>query len=424
MATDRYCISDGQSNPAGADARPAVPVSGIPAWAGITNALLANTNSGAHSTLGPRGDGNQATQISQGYALAALRPTERIVRYLNAVGGQPIANLLPGGGSGSYEAALTALPAAFNTSISAGNTPTVAVFNWNQGEGDLAGNTRPLTYKARFGDLRTAYRTGTLGALPGMATAPWLLVQTGQWGYRGAGLASTLGSPNPIGIAQWELARDTADIYMGAPIYAYEFESYINPDNGFTPSPLHLSPRGQIHLGEVLARIEHRLINGQGWAPLQPLYAVKTGLTSIDVKFQVPVPPLRWNITDPQWGDAGPHKGFAVAGTASTVTRADIVGADVVRLTVDQPIPEPAVTVTYGMRYLNTPMVDYPDIHVVGIGNLTDSETAVSAYDSTPLPNWAVHSQVPAAGGVAIVTGKSYLMQSDGLYELAPSVAA
>lgn len=419
MAVAYVDMTTGQSNAIGAEAKPPVTVTGWPK----SNALRGNTNSGALGALGPRGDGNQTPSISAGNRIAEANPTLRCVQNDYGIGGQLLTALMKNGGSGAYETAVAVLPTVFNNLTALGDTPQQRVVRWIQGEADLAGNTRPLTYKANFAQMRTDYRTD-LAALAGFATAPWFLAQTPQWGYRGAGLASTIGV-NPVGVAQWEMGRDTADIFVACPMYQFEYQSYITPGNGFTPSPLHLSARGQEHMGEVFARAEQTYLTTGKWAPLQPLYAVKGGVAgsanspvAIDVKFQVPTPPLRFDLTA-QWGTATNY-GFALAGTDAAIVGVDISGPDVVRLTVDRPILEPYVTVSYGLRYLNSvPIPGADPIAVVGIGNLCDSETATSAYDGTRLSNWCVHSSVIAGGGATLIgNGPSLLALDDGLHEI------
>ncbi|MBL4835729.1 MAG: hypothetical protein JKY26_17400 [Pseudomonas sp.] len=79
----------------------------------------------------------------------------------------------------------------------------------------------------------------------------------------------------------------------------YQMPSARNASNGLTGasqnwgSEIHYSPDGHRWIGEMCAKVMHRVLNeGEDWQPLRVLSATKVDATHIDVTFHVPRPPL------------------------------------------------------------------------------------------------------------------------------------
>lgn len=79
----------------------------------------------------------------------------------------------------------------------------------------------------------------------------------------------------------------------------YQMPSAKNASNGLTGAAqnwgneIHHSPDGQRWVGEMCAKVMHRVLNeGEDWQPLRVLVAAKVDATHIDLTFHVPRPPL------------------------------------------------------------------------------------------------------------------------------------
>lgn len=84
----------------------------------------------------------------------------------------------------------------------------------------------------------------------------------------------------------------------------YQMPSARNASNGLTGgsqawgNEIHHSPDGHRWVGEMVAKVMHRVINeGEAWKPLRALSARKISATQIDVEFHVPRPPLVLDVT-------------------------------------------------------------------------------------------------------------------------------
>lgn len=347
-----HTITSGQSLSIGGVGTPALStVSEEP------NALLA-ASGGVLSAL--QSSTAQAPQLSMGYALARARPGQRLAFSTHGQGGRSIAQLSPGGDTGLYEQAIGRVNATRAAEVAAAGSYGVEALHWIQGEQDQELGTSLANYVASMVALRDAYRAGT-----DTPDLPMISSQTASWGY--------YGTPARIGLAQLRAARENDGIYIVGGQYQLPYIDGQHPTNV-----------GYYRLGELHARAHQAVIDGSGWAPFAPISYELTP-SRIDVRYHVPYGPLRF---DTAVVPAQPHRGFSLSGTAAAITAVALVSADTVRLSISRPITESTAAVGYGVSSV---------VGGVGAGNLADSHPGVSAYDSAPLANWALHSLDPVA---------------------------
>ncbi|WP_196215870.1 sialate O-acetylesterase [Microbacterium sp. ZXX196] len=299
----------------------------------------------------------QQPQLSCGYRLSEARPTDRHLFSTHGLGGTSIEDLGKGGSSGRYEQAIDYATAAYG--VESANGYTVEAVHAIQGEADQTFGTTFEDYLAAFTQLHTDFEAD-IDAVTGQGTVPLITSQTATWAY--------YGSPARIGLAHLEAARTVPGIHVVGGQYQFPYAD-----------DLHMTNVGYYKLGELHARVQQALVDGDGWEPFAPTGYTVTP-TYIDVHYHVPTGVLEFDTTTVP---AQPDMGFSLAGTAATITAVSIVAGNRVRLYTSQRVVEPAAAVGYGVAY---------DNGSVGLGNLCDGETALSVLDDTRLANWALHS--------------------------------
>jgi hypothetical protein len=95
----------------------------------------------------------------------------------------------------------------------------------------------------------------------------------------------------------WMDANDQSDlVFIAGPRYMMPsalLSSYLSGGVQTWGNWIHHSPDGHRWIGEMCAKVGHRLVNeARNWEPLRALSARKSGATTVDVTFNVPEPPL------------------------------------------------------------------------------------------------------------------------------------
>ena len=91
-------------------------------------------------------------------------------------------------------------------------------------------------------------------------------------------------------VALWRAGIDYAGkIIVTGPKYQYPYAEHV-----------HLLPGGYRRLGEKYAEVYFRsAILGEAWRPLQPNNVIFTDPVTLNVQFDIPNPPLQWDIAQP-----------------------------------------------------------------------------------------------------------------------------
>lgn len=379
MADVKHSLSSGQSLSVG--------WLGTPIISTVTEA--ANSRYATGTTMSTLvASGVQKHEVSMGYRLSQAYPAVTYAVSGHGVAGESIANLSKGGSTGAYEAATTRVTDMRTGRIAAGDTYAVTAFHFIQGERDQLDGTTQQHYIDLAVQMLTDLRAD-IAAIQGAAqTFPFILSQTSTWGR--------VSAPASIGLAQLRLAREMPGFYLACPQYQLPY----NADN------IHLTPAGYYYLGELHARAERKIIDTGTWKPVAPTGYTVVGNT-IKVAYDVPVAPLVFDTTAIA---AQPNMGYSLTGTLATITGVSITGPKEVTVTCNQPPTEPTTRLGYGVS----------SGLYSGLGNLRDSETAVSAYDAKPLPNWAVHSSdyLTGTNPVYLYATAAYMFTPTGLRKL------
>lgn len=329
----------------------------------------------------------QRPDASMGYRIAQAHPTLTIAMSTHGVAGEAIANLAKGGLTGAYEAAITRVTDMYAGRISAGDTYDVRAFHWIQGEADQLNGTPHDVYLAALIEMYADLLADVAGILGTPQAFPFLISQVATWARNAP--------PARIGLAQLEAARTVEGMYLVGPQYQLPY----NADN------VHLTAPGYYYLGELHARAQNAVLGDGDWKPVMPLsYVIDDD--AITITYHVPEPPLVWDTTAIA---AQVNKGFCLVGTAAEIVSVDIIGPETVVITTDQPVTEATARVGYGVSTGS----------YAGLGNLRDSETAVSVYDGVALPNWAVHSfdlVLADAYPTTYYVSESLMLAGDGLH--------
>lgn len=240
---------------------------------------------------------------------------------------------------------------------------------------------------------------------------------------------------------------DTADVsslvYIVGP--RYQMPSAINASSGTGGSQvwgdvIHHSPDGHRWIGEMCAKVMHRLLNkGERWQPLRALSASKIDATTVDVVFNVPRPPM---VVDTTLLAKVQGYGFSVYGGTVDSPSGRIYATGIalqadgrtVRLTFGSSIPASAkLAIGYASQ---CDLGSNPVIASVGSGAATAdgwatytltitgditgilapliNEGAFYAYGSNP-SRGVIRSAVYAAGNT-VLTGEVRELRSDGSY--------
>lgn len=253
-----------------------------------------------------------------------------------------------------------------------GRTFGTAAMIWIQGETDISQGTAPSEYKARLLQLRADYAADT-----GQDRLPVLFT------YQVA--SHTRRTPNhapDIGIAQWELSREHADVVLACPMYQFEYRA----DDG-----VHLTAHSSRHMGCYFGKAENQtLVDGKKFRPLEPVASVRQGRV-INVDFHVPVAPLVIDTTavsDP--GDYG-FEVFDAGGAKLSISSVAVEGSRV-RIVLSA-TPSGPVDIAYA---IGSTLTGANAGRLTGArGCLRDSDATVAwANDANgnpyPLWNWSV----------------------------------
>lgn len=359
MADFEHVITTGQSLSIGSQGLP-----GFSLASEAANSYRVAVSSGAAvaHTLNSTAE-NQRPDLSMGYRIAQHTPAQDFGFSTHGISNTTIAQLSKGGSTGKYEEAIGSITARNATVTGAGDTYRVRAIHWIQGEADRPIATTRAEYTAALLALRTSYATD-IAAITGQAWQPPVL--SGQPATWNAGV-----NPPKIELAIVDAHRLNAGVYVIGAQYHLEYAD-----------SLHLTARGYYHLGELHARAHNALFDTGSWNPVMPSGCTVTG-NQVVVKFHVPAPPL---VFDTTLMAAVPNMGFALTGTSATITGVAITAPDEVTLTTSAELGGGAY-VTYGLTETTDTNKTW--------GNLRDSETQVSAYDSYPLHNWSVQFSDP-----------------------------
>lgn len=349
-----HSVTGGQSLAGGSSGTP-----GYSLTQEYANALLVSTVDGTTSPLKIAATTNpQRPDLSMGYRIAQANPSLQIGMSTHSMGAQAISALMKGGSSGKYEEFIATAIKARDAELALSGSYHARAYHWIQGEQDQVGSTSQATYITRLiamlADIQTDWK-----AISGQADViPFIMSQTASWAY--------YGTEPKIGLAQLTAARTLPNVYIVGGQYQL---TYVEG--------LHLKRDGYYKLGELHGRAHNAVKAGLGWPPFAPILVTRSS-TDIKLKFYVPHGPLAF---DTAVVAAQPNMGFSLLNTAAVITSATISASDEVTLQLSQPITEPGSRVGYGVAYGTGP----------GLGNLRDSEPALSVYDGQQLANWALH---------------------------------
>jgi len=345
-----------------------------------SNAFLVASNGTYVTPL--KSSSTQLPMLTWGYRLAQRTPAQTFGFSTHALSGNSIDQLSKGGSSGKYEEMLSYITATKNQVTTAGNTYAFGSFHQIQGEADQTFGTTATAYINSFLRLQSDFQADVSTVTGSPTTIPIFLSQTATWAY--------YGNAARIGLAQLQIARTTPNTYIVGGQYQLEYAE-----------GLHMTNVGYYHLGELHARAEASVLAGNGWTPFAPTNVTLSD-TQVVITYHVPTGSLQF---DTAIIAAQPNMGFSLSGTAATITNVSITASNQITLSISKPITEQSAAVGYGIAYGTGP----------GLGNLCDSETAISAYDNKRLANWALHFQ--EALPVIITPSYYYSVDSINYYD-------
>ncbi len=260
-----------------------------------------------------------------------------------------------------YGVLLDQITAAKTIATAGSKTYGVPVVGWLQGEADrtMASATYVSNLIALKNDIKADVHTATSNSDP-------MYFLTYQSPY-GAALSDT-----QVHLAQLAAAQQDDDIFLASPCY-------------FMPSAdgTHLTNVGYIWLGHYFGRAYKQLVSGKKPKWINPISATAR-TTTLTVKFDVPVSPLRFDaITLPSTTD----KGFKVVDDTGTLTLSDIqvINGDSVKITINRALGTNPV-VRYAIDYLGTGC----QFTSGASGNLCDSDLATVTINSSVKPMFNV----------------------------------
>lgn len=347
MADWKHILTSGQSLSVGSQGTPSLST-----LSEVANAWIAAVDG---TTVNPlKSAGQQRPDLSMGYRIGEARPTKQFALSTHGLGGNSIAQLSKGGSSGKYEEFIACGNATRSAKLALGDTFAFEPMHWIHGESDQTLGTPRSVYLAALQQLHADQLTDLA-----IASLPMISSQTATWAH--------YNNAPSIGLAMVDAARTLSWFHLACPQYQLEYYT----------DGLHLRNIGYYHLGELHARAHEAVVSGAGWAPFAPI-ATTVAIDHVDVQFHVPNGALEFDTTIVP---AQENMGFSLSGTAAEILSAYIVYNDTVRLMTDRPITEVGARVGYGVVQNNGS---------VGLGNLCDGETAVSAKDGTRIANWAL----------------------------------
>jgi lysophospholipase L1-like esterase len=188
---------------------------------------------------------------------------------------------------------------------------------------------------------------------------------------------------------EWQLGvQHPGQFVCTGPKYQYP----VNPDN----DGIHLSATGYQLMGEKTAQVYHeRAILGHDWQPLQPTTVSRSGRV-VTVNFQVPVPPLNWDMSldAPLIAAWANGNGFELwSGTTNVMIQSVAISGNSVQITAGSDLPATGLMVGYAMADQGAQMKVASK--AVRWGRLRDSDPFKGSTTNTANPNYAVSFQLP-----------------------------
>jgi len=260
-----------------------------------------------------------------------------------------------------YGVLLDQLTAAKTIATADSKTYGVPVVGWLQGEADRTMSSATYTSNliALKNDIKADIHTATSSTDP-----MYFLTYQTAWG---AGLADT-----QVHLAQLAAAQQDDDIFLVSPCY-------------FMPSAdgTHLTADSYAWLGHYFGRAYKQIVSGKKPKWINPISATAR-TTTLTIKFDVPVLPLRFDSTTlPNTTD----KGFKVVDDTGTLTLSDIqvINGDSVQITLNRALGANPV-VRYALDYLGTGC----QFTNGASGNLCDSDLSTVTINSSVKPMFNV----------------------------------
>jgi hypothetical protein len=356
VALFEHTLTSGQSLSVGAQYAP--EEAGFSTVSEAANAKTVVAGYGGQAAHQIAAGGRQRPDLSMGYRIAQADTSRNWGFTTCGQGGATIAQLAKG--TTQYTNMVNTVTAEKANRVAAGDTYKIRAFHWIQGESDQRDGMTADAYKAAVLQLRADYNTDLMPISGQADQFPWILSQVGTWPYYSI--------PPAIPLAQVDMARTVPGMYVVGGQYQLEYHDELHP-----------TARGYYHLGELHARAHQAVISGAGWAPFAPTsYAVTD--TGVDITYHTPTGAL---VLDTATVPAQPNMGFSLQGTSAQITGVALTGPSTLRLSTDRRITEQGAKVGYGVTNTGSPR---------GLGNLRDSDPGVSAYDATPLRNWALQT--------------------------------
>ena len=322
--------------------------------------------------------------VQQGWA-----PARTWVAVAVGVGGRTVEELSAGANPNLYARATDALALFTGLASAAGEPGHVAAITWMQGEDNYArGDRTQAGYKAKLAAWRTRLSNDVLAATGQPYYPPLLTYQTsGSYARDDVQLS--------IGMAQWELSREDASVFMVGPTYP------VTDEGG------HLDANGSRWFGALTGKVLERvLVRGLEWEPLAPLWIEQVGRT-VYLGMHVPAPPLAFDL--PYALSAAvdfPDKGFRVEDGAGFVpiSSVEILGATIVALTCERApgaggyVWAGDQTVHGGMtcvRDSDGSVADDPYTFTGGTGMAPEANIPALIGRPYPLQNWLINFRLP-----------------------------
>jgi hypothetical protein len=290
------------------------------------------------------------------FARDAGRAPTGIYAYTQSQGAQPIDSFVKG--SVNYQKLLADVRRTTASAKLYKRDFIVRGIVWIQGEtvtGDYAATLEKLA-----DDL-----AADIAAITGQTVRPELMIQQ---------INTTDAQPGITGVELDQLALARRRLGKGITLIGPMYQARFGPGD-----IIHVSDLGKMALADVAGLVFDRVRRGLSFTPLWPLAATRTGVT-IDVKFAVPGNGLAF---DADLVPPTPNQGFNFWDDTRSahVVSVAIVGADTVRLTLDQVPTGPNPRVQYALG--NDAVVDG---FASGHGNLYSGDAASSVYQRLGYP--------------------------------------
>lgn len=288
---------------------------------------------------------------------------------LHGIGGRKYTELKKGGTLTSYENGQSQSKSAMKFSLMESKGYKILATAIIHGERDQATNTPITTYEANLVEWQSDYEQDAKQLTGQSENVPMFINQNSSWtGYN-------FTTPT-IAIAQLNAIRNNPNkIFMTTPYYIFDYVDHAHIKNwGYR--------RSGEYFGKVMKKV---LIDNVDWKPVMPTQVVRAG-NIIEARFHVPVAPL---VFDTNAVVAKSNYGFEYfdATNSATISNVEIVGGDLVRITLNQ-IPTGN---SQKLRYAYTGVAGVKGARLASApsGNLRDSDTTPALYNDSNVPSWA-----------------------------------